>query len=890
MGRRRNANPSSDESDDHDDASASSPAASHGKGKKWTPGMSGKEQKARAKEQRFEQHRRKAERDRRNEQKRASREQREEEEAAAHHTDTTTPSKPVGRPGGGVARLDPSQIRRELKRLFGRIEHGGGVSPSSGRAVEVGDVVVVLLEAEIVAQRKSGAEAWSQRLNKRGEKELRLAEFFTLGDRGVGSPAAFSSSPGNGSSSWGGRAEASGGGVGGVGGIGEPPYHTVRRVVARWPGADDEVLWDNLREDGDGASTSLGALGTSPGMDPRGWSGIDAMHQSAVDALSLIPRECWEKVMGSVDARDVCSLGATCVGLALLARSPAVRNDQHAKLFGRPPPAVDPASVRTRANASATPPAPPTPAAIEELSAKRGWAATCASTVAADRWIPRAPLDDSDSSSSDDDEDGGGDGGEFEFDREDDDFAAAGGAADKLREMTVREIAETAPRPAARYTNVGPKSAAFMLADAATAVSCDGDKIKLWFHGGDGQTEAGKRIATLPNPAGTQPHSWTSLASGGGVFAAGSEDGLVTVWDVDALQVRVCDGHKLARLEGYYDAVGLNGCRVNSLAVLPGGEYVAAAGDGSGIVSLIGVTDETFHNQNISVDVDSYIEQMCLIQHPGTIHEPEGISSIVVHGVEKSYGSGNAAGWKLWVASTSHDLVAIDPDRFECVEQISFAANSCEWLWQYCALASHGHILALDSGQSGTTLFDTRCTSSARQEPIGFINDSLKSPDKTRRYIAMDDWSVWLGHEGCEGVRLYDVRMSVGPPRRPDRWLRAGAPGAIAQPDYTFTQPEYTQPVAEYGAGTHGGRNVKIGCFAMGGDGVLVVAPSRQDAELDVRCSVYTGAHHGTDDGGIVDDWEYERAKPKKKGTKKQVKKKYPKRQGGKFRARTAGG
>ena len=253
----------------------------------------------------------------------------------------------------------------------------------------------------------------------------------------------------------------------------------------------------------------------------------------------------------------------------------------------------------------------------------------------------------------------------------------------------------------------------------------------------------------------------------------------------------------------------------------------------------------------------------------------------MVHGVEKSYGSGNAAGWKLWVATTSHDLVAIDPDRFECVEQISFAANSCDWTWQYCALASHGHILALDTGRAGTTLFDTRCTSSARQEPIGFINDSLTHPDETRRYIAMDDWSVWLGHEGCEGVRLYDVRMSVGPPRRPDRWLRAGAPGATI---------DFTQPVAEYGAGTHGGRNVKIGCFARGGDGVLVVAPSRQDAELDVRCSVYTGAHHGTDDGGAVDDWEYERAKPKKKGTKKQVKKKYPKRQGGKFRARTAGG
>ena len=131
-----------------------------------------------------------------------------------------------------------------------------------------------------------------------------------------------------------------------------------------------------------------------------------------------------------------------------------------------------------------------------------------------------------------------------------------------------------------------------------------------------------------------------------------------------------------------------------------------AGGDGSGIVSLIGVTDETFHNQNISMDVDSYIEQMDQAQEPGTHHEPFGINSIVVHGMEKSYGSGNAAGWKLWVATSSLELVAIDPDRFECVEQISFAANNCEWLGQYCALASHGHILALDSGQSGTTLFE----------------------------------------------------------------------------------------------------------------------------------------------------------------------------------------
>ena len=120
MGRRRNAISSEDSDDDRpDEASASNPGAnpqSASKGKKWTPGMSGKEQKARAKEQRFEQHRRKAERERRNEQKRASREQREEH-GAVHAETTTAPSKPVGRPGWPGTRLDPSQIRRELKRL-----------------------------------------------------------------------------------------------------------------------------------------------------------------------------------------------------------------------------------------------------------------------------------------------------------------------------------------------------------------------------------------------------------------------------------------------------------------------------------------------------------------------------------------------------------------------------------------------------------------------------------------------------------------------------------------------------------------------------------------------------------------------------------------------------
>ena len=285
MGRRRNAISSEDSDDDRpDEASASNPGAnpqSASKGKKWTPGMSGKEQKARAKEQRFEQHRRKAERERRNEEKRASREQREEH-GAVHAETTTAPSKPVGRPGGNVARLDPSQIRRELKRLFGRIEHGGGVSPSSGRAVEVGDVIVVLIEPEIVAQRKSGAEAWSQRLNKRGEKEFGLSEFLALG-AAHGSPAAhsaahsyshsYSSSPGGGANAnggWGGRAES----AGAADRIGEPPYHTVRRVVARWEDSAmaEEILWDDHRPgDGDGGGGGRGFEGFRGGGTPRRW-------------------------------------------------------------------------------------------------------------------------------------------------------------------------------------------------------------------------------------------------------------------------------------------------------------------------------------------------------------------------------------------------------------------------------------------------------------------------------------------------------------------------------------------------------------------------------------------------------------------------------------------
>jgi hypothetical protein len=106
-----------------------------------------------------------------------------------------------------------------------------------------------------------------------------------------------------------------------------------------------------------------------------------------------------------------------------------------------------------------------------------------------------------------------------------------------------------------------------------------------------------------------------------------------------------------------------------------------------------------------------------------------------------------------------------------------------------------------------------------------------------------------------------------------------------------------------------------VGCFARGGDGTLVVAPRPPpaDAPRDAheaarggpRCSVYTSAHRGTErdpeggggaegggagagdgdgDGFALPKKKKERAKEKK------TRRKYPKRQGGKFRARTAGG
>lgn len=111
-----------------------------------------------------------------------------------------------------------------------------------------------------------------------------------------------------------------------------------------------------------------------------------------------------------------------------------------------------------------------------------------------------------------------------------------------------------------------------------------------------------------------------------------------------------------------------------------------------------------------------------------------------MHGVEKSYGSGSAAGWKLWALTTGSRLIAIDPDRFECVEHIMPCPMN-SWPSPQFAQASYGHILAVNNG-GGATLFDTRCPSSARTKPIGAIYGTEFDEDsliEDQRYIAMDD-------------------------------------------------------------------------------------------------------------------------------------------------------
>ena len=125
------------------------------------------------------------------------------------------------------------------------------------------------------------------------------------------------------------------------------------------------------------------------------------------------------------------------------------------------------------------------------------------------------------------------------------------------------------------------------------------------------------------------------------------------------------------------------------------------------------------------------------------------------------------------------------------------------------------------------------------------------------------------------------------------------------------------EPAACSARGRAAAAAAAAGCFtsvvlARGGDGTLIVAPRPPpaDAPRDAReggarraaCSVYTSAHGGTGGarvgggggagGGDGEDGDgFALPKKKKERAKeKKTRRKYPKRQGGKFRARTAGG
>ena len=897
MGRRRNA-VSSDESDDGDGAVGSRPqvgakAAGAGK-KKYVPGMSGRDQKARAKEQRLEQERRKAERDRRNEDKRERRERQHAEEEEALAVETPPPrsggkhqqrkaSEAISTTPGGSGLHDVGQIRRDLRRLFGRIEHGGGVSPITGRTVTLDDVVVVLVDAAVEERRKSGAGAWSQRLSK-GEREVPMSAFnISSQDGEATSPATGAFTRGHGG--------------------GEPPYHLVRRVLARWSGDDEEILWTNhhgsvnatdaaaavagamsglriagsgsigeSRRGAGGASGSYGSYGSPRGGMQKYFDGKETSSGSmapAVEALTLLPRHCWEHVMSACDPRGVCCLGATCAALAAIARSSQVRQAQHVALFGRPAPAVSEVPVERLRNINA-PPTPKTPDALAEICARRGWAAVCTSVIAAEQWIPRAMR-----SRADEDDD---DGEDSEYENEDEDEDAMFMFPDDVEDAALAPAASTpsssaavvpsaletlsdntrdssAPCPVPKYTGVGPHSATHMLANGATAVSCDGDKIKLWFHGGDGQAEAGKRIATLNNPAGTTPWSLSAFTSGPGVFVAGDTAGRVTVWDSDSLEVR----H--ARLVG----TQLVDHEVRALTVVPTSGLVAVGSTG---VRLLDVSVDGGGIVVADMDIGS-----------------EEIASLVVTGVStaggrfaRGYGAGGGGGApRLWAATTNGTLTAVDLEALQVVERMQLPDLPP------ARLAAHGNMIVAGC-ERVAMLYDLRASSSSINAPVAVCGHTYEDDVEgsigagevgSTTTVALDDWAVWLAHRGCDGVRLYDTRRAAGPPRRNERWHPADA-AALSLP-----------AVAIYGAGG-GGRRVAVGCFARGDDGVLVVAP---DTGENARCSVYTGAHWGAGGGVEVEFDEFKGARTKnKKMAVKKIRKKYPKRQGGKFRARTAGG
>ena len=940
MGRGRRAGPSS--SDQSDDGSSlagglsTQLAKGKGGGKRWTPGMSGKEQKARAKEQRLEQERRKAERDKRNEDKQAKREQEEEASAIA-----VTPPKasnerskrrgqandvgsfpPVGTPPKSInhqhhQHLDAHQIRRDLRRLFGRIEHGGGLAPGSGRAVAVTDVFVLALVDSIGDRRKSGADAWSARVQKGTESELSLAAF--LGER----DDAFSASPMETTYEK------------------EPPYHRVRRVVARYRDEDgddvEEVLWDLHSVVVDDATRSLGTTHLSSSPDkfgslsryPYGSHGgspgtnvfhLDGTKHKTHDAMDLLPSQCWEDVMSYCDVRGVVRFGGTCVALAEIARSQAVRQAQHVAMFGRQAPIGPMRAPLAPARLGAPPAAPASPAALESAAAKKGWAATCASFVAADAWIPRERLFSGIGGDANEDEDEEDE--DVEFDDDDDDFGESSGAQKCAAASPSAPSSDppSVPRPTAKYTGVGPYSAQQMLANAATAVSCDGNKIKLWFHGGDGHTESGKRIATLPNPAGSKP--WCSLTASAGLFVAGDQNGDLTVWDADALEVR----H--ARLAGVVrwdddtnEMVDLNK-PLSALATVPTSGLVACGSYASSVVRLIDVTPENAGAPVTLADVNLHEHHVDEHEDLYTVGDPPGVCALVVSSAGDAYRdvSGvrtftpsarlGASAPKLWAAcsnrSFSRDHVEVSDQKLVVVDLETFLPTERFEVPDYgisyrrsAALATHGDLIVL-ACEGIATMWDMRLASSSSSDPVAVFWDEadirkLQDEREIGRmepsglgHVAVDDWAVWVSRSGGDGVRLYDARRVSGPPRGRERWHCGDS---IKCP-----------PVAIYGADAHnaiGGPprgSAPVGAFARAGNGALVVAPSRDSSNL--RCSVYTSGHHGESDelsrernSEEGDAWEDGFAKPKEKNkAAKKVRKKYPKRQGGKFRARTAGG
>ena len=979
MGRGRRGGPSSDdESDDGGSPAGGASSQQLGKGKgggnkKYIPGMSGADQKKRAKEQRLEQERRKAERDKRNEDKRVTRLELEEETAEAVAVPLPKPSsKRRQKEDDGVGgsfppqlggtpphhqasahhgnttqhhtHADAYQIRRDLRRLFGRIEHGGGFftsGASSQRAIAVGDVFVTATSAAIGDRRKSGADAWSARVQKGNEMEMPLGAFLASSSEQL---AETESEHRDKEPPYHGEDRDK-----------EPPYHRVRRVVARWSLGDgetvEEILWDarsvvvddtvarlgNTHLSGSprhlsgsprhvsGSPDTFGSLGGSPGTD--GHRELFGVKHKTYDALSLLSKHCWEDVFSFCDARGVVRLGATCASLAEIARSQAVRQQQHVAMFGRPAPVAPLRAPLTQARPSAPPAAPVSPAALEQAAAKKGWAATCASFLAADAWIPRRRLvsgfgsddDDDDDDEERDDEQG------VEFDDDDDDFAVSSGAytrAGAPHDTSTARVAVFAspsiPRPNAKHTGIGPHSAHHLLANAATAVSCDGSKIKLWFHGGDGLTESGKRIATLPNPAGSKP--WTSLTASLGLFVAGDAYGALTVWDADALEVR----H--ARVPGVvrWDAVEVNE-PLSALATVPTSGLVASSSGKVSVVRLIDVTPELGGAPVVLADVD--------VQHRGDEFEEfnrQGVDALVVAGAGDAYrdaggvrtfnpnGHAGASAPKLWAAcsresqglsslstdeyvSFNHQLVAVDLETCVPTERFEVPSHADGHNYgQSAALATHGDLVVF-ARDGAATMWDTRLASSSSSDPVAvFVDDAeIRLTDEgSRGHVAVDDWAVWVSRAGGDGVRLYDIRRVSGPPRGRERWHRGDS----------VTSP----PVAIYSAGVSQNntqfKSVRVGAFARGGDGALVVAPAcceievGGDRESSVRCSVFTSGHFGEthtrggweNDRGIgAEPWGDGFAKPsscKKKKNAKPKAKKYPKRQGGKFRARTAGG